>query len=168
MCSSDHAAQEAFWRTRLFAVAFEGETNRTTLSGAQVEPVGRNILLQIGRRRIEGEGAAAQFLVETFIGNIHAAGFGVALYFRSAAPVPMQPADFEKVGEIAVKSERDAELNAGVAVVVETESVVNAATPKKQRAHDMNGVFGQRKLPAEIHIRIGQVDGKHRIIVAHI
>ena len=70
----------------------------------------------------------------------------------------MQSTDFEKVREIVVKSERDAELNAGVAVVVETEFVVNAATQKKQRAHDMNGVFGQRKLPAEIHIRIGQVD----------
>lgn len=55
-----------------------------------------------------------------------------------------------------------------VSMIVDTQALIGGIVPEKDRADNVQRVFGKRQFVLEIDVGIGQIDRKQRVVVTQI
>ncbi len=53
-------------------------------------------------------------------------------------------------------------------MIFQANALIGGALPQKHGAQDVQQIFGEHQPPAAINIRIGEIDGQRRVVVAQI
>ena len=135
--------------------------------GSSVERIGGDAGDELGRRRIESQDGAARLAVEPLVIENDVMIFADLRRGR-AAPRAADAAHFENIGKVAGKGHRQPQRHLRLAVIADAEALIDGPAPEEKCAHDVQRVFRQNQALVEINVRIGEIDGEHRIVVAHI
>ena len=122
---------------------------------------------EIVRRRVEHKPASSQLPVESLVAQD---GRG-PVDERTAdfsTPLTLEPTHLEEVREIAVELDSQAEIDGAVAMIADGIPLISDASPKKDRTHNVEHVFRQDQTVLKIHVRVGEVGGDQRVVVAHV
>ena len=82
--------------------------------------------------------------------------------------MPPQAAHLEQIGKIAVEQEGQPQIHGAVAVVADRETLIGSVAQEENGANDVHRVFRQHQMVLEIGIRVCEVDGEQRAVVAHV
>ncbi len=135
--------------------------------GRKLDTIGRRGRRDLARGRVEAQRGLSQLRIEALIAQKHGGRLDRAAT-GDAAAVPPQAANLEQVGEVAVEQHGQAQIDRMVAMVADRQSLIGRVAPEKDRPHHVQGVLRQHEVIVEIHIRIGQIHGQQRVVVAHV
>ena len=132
---------------------------------AELEFEARAVLVELRGRRIEGEARPPQAPVEALVGEGDIRGRD----FRrqtEAASFPREAADLEDVREVGAEIEGERDRDRLRAVIVHDQALVAGGIPQAHAAEDVDGPAVDQAAIRERDVRVREVDGKRRVVVA--
>ena len=133
----------------------------------EFEVIGRRIHGKPRRTRVELKSRGADIAVEAGIFEQHL-GRTEQLTGADAATRAAFATHLEQIGEIAAEQQREIENRGVLTVVLHADALVGRASPKEDRAHDVQHVFLKHVTPLTIDVWIGQVHRERGIVIAKI
>ena len=77
-------------------------------------------------------------------------------------------AHLEQIREVVVEEQRQLEVLGTIAVVLQADALIGRSAPQEYRPHDMQHVLRQHDPFLAVDVRIGEIDGEDRVVVAQV